>query len=373
MTAPETTLINVESSHYPPLLLRHPGNPILTRKHWPYSINSVFNAGATLLQDGTTLLLCRIEDRRGLSHLCAARSLNGVDGWQIDSEPTLMPSPKDYPEEIWGIEDPRITFVPELQQYAVTYTSYSRGGPGVSLALTQDFHSFERYGVIMTPDDKDSALLPRRINGYWALIHRPMTPLGAHMWISYSPDLRHWGRHRRYSKPAVAPGGMPTRSDSPRRRSKRQEAGSSSTTECGTPLRDVYTGWAWRFSIWRIRKNACCAATPGSSARKRTTNVMATSTMSSSPADTPWIRMATQSIFTTGPPTVRSHWPGPACALYWSGSMPMEVVNAGDRRMYEPSALALRVCLPVPSPSDEPRIYHQRENVPGLLQMRTGI
>jgi predicted GH43/DUF377 family glycosyl hydrolase len=45
-----------------------------------------------------------------------------------------MPSPREYPEEIWGIEDPRITFVPELQQYAVTYTSYSRGGPGVSLA-----------------------------------------------------------------------------------------------------------------------------------------------------------------------------------------------------------------------------------------------
>ena len=86
--------------------------------------------------------------------------------------------------------------MPELQQYVVTYTSYSRGGPGVSLALTKDFRSFERYGVIMPPDDKDSALLPRRIDGYWALIHRPMTTLGAHMWISYSPDLRYWGRHR---------------------------------------------------------------------------------------------------------------------------------------------------------------------------------
>ncbi len=164
MTAPDTTLanlnVNVESTHYPPLLLRHPGNPILTRKDWPYSINSVFNAGATLLPDGTTLLLCRVEDRRGLSHLCAARSANGVDGWQIDREPTLMPDSKHYPEEIWGIEDPRITFVPELQQYVITYTSYSRGGPGVSLALTKDFRSFERYGVIMPPDDKDSALLP---------------------------------------------------------------------------------------------------------------------------------------------------------------------------------------------------------------------
>ncbi len=107
-----------------------------------------------------------------------------------------MADPKNFPEEIWGIEDPRITFVPELQKYVVTYTSYSRGGPGVSLALTKDFRTFERYGVIMPPDDKDSALLPRRIDGCWALIHRPMTTLGSHMWISYSPDLRYWGRHR---------------------------------------------------------------------------------------------------------------------------------------------------------------------------------
>lgn len=178
------------------LFVRHPGNPILSRKDWPYPVNSVFNAGATLLPDGDTLLLCRVEDRRGLSHLCAARSANGVDGWRIDPQPTLAPNPRDYPEEIWGIEDPRITYVPELQQYAVAYTSFARGGPGVSLALTKDFRSFERYGVIMPPEDKDAALLPRRIGGSWALIHRPVTTLGAHMWISYSPDLQHWGNHK---------------------------------------------------------------------------------------------------------------------------------------------------------------------------------
>ncbi|MHB8525792.1 MAG: glycoside hydrolase family 130 protein [Candidatus Acidiferrales bacterium] len=183
-------------TQYETLFLRHPGNPILTGKDWPYSINSVFNAGATLLQDGTTLLLCRVEDRRGLSHLCAARSANGVDHWQIDREPTLLPSPDKYPEEVWGIEDPRITYMPELKKFAVAYTSYSRGGPGVSLALTEDFRRFERFGVVMPPDDKDAALLPRRIGKFWALIHRPMTPLGAHVWICYSPDLRHWGSHK---------------------------------------------------------------------------------------------------------------------------------------------------------------------------------
>jgi predicted GH43/DUF377 family glycosyl hydrolase len=178
------------------LFRRHKGNPILTAADWPYPANSVFNPGATLLPDGTTLLLCRVEDRRGQSHLCAARSANGVDNWQIDREPSLLSDPKHVPEELWGIEDPRITYVGELKKYAIVYTAYSRAGPGVALALTEDFHRFERYGMIMSPEDKDAALLPHRVGGYWALIHRPVSYFGAHMWISYSPDLRHWGSHR---------------------------------------------------------------------------------------------------------------------------------------------------------------------------------
>jgi predicted GH43/DUF377 family glycosyl hydrolase len=161
--------------------------------NWPYQVNSVFNAGATLLADGTTLLLCRVEDRRGISHLCAARSANGVDNWQIDSPPTLMADPEKYPEEYWGMEDPRITYLPELEQYAIAYTAYTRDGPGVALMLTRDFHQFERYGVIMQPEDKDAALLPRRIDGRWALIHRPVSTTAAHIWISYSTDLKEWG------------------------------------------------------------------------------------------------------------------------------------------------------------------------------------
>ena len=178
----------------PELFHRHELNPILTAADWPYPINSVFNAGATLLPDGTTLLLCRVEDRRGLSHFCAARSVNGIDGWQIDAAPTLLPDPEHYVEELWGIEDPRISFVPELGKYAVVYTAFSRDGPGVALAFTGDFRHFERFGVIMSPEDKDAALLPRRIGGRWALIHRPVSGPRAHMWISYSTDLTPLGR-----------------------------------------------------------------------------------------------------------------------------------------------------------------------------------
>ena len=208
-----------------PLLTRYSGNPILSRENWPYPINSVFNAGAVRLADGDTLLLCRVEDRSGLSHLCAARSVNGIDGWRIDSQPTLVANPREYPEEIWGIEDPRITYIPELEQYAVAYTSFARGGPGVSLALTRDFKNFERYGVIMSPEDKDAAMLPRRIGGRWALIHRPMTALGAHMWISYSPDLGIGEATRSFLKHEGAGGGMRTRSAFVRRRLKPLKVG----------------------------------------------------------------------------------------------------------------------------------------------------
>jgi predicted GH43/DUF377 family glycosyl hydrolase len=178
------------------LLHRHPRNPILTAAEWPYPANSVFNAGATRLADGTTLLLCRVEDFRGHSHLCAARSANGVDGWVIDKEPTLPADPENHPEEYWGIEDPRITFLPELGKFAVTYTAFSEGGPSVALALTEDFRKFERYGVIMPPEDKNASLFPQRIGGCWALLHRPVSGAGGHVWISYSPDLRHWGSHK---------------------------------------------------------------------------------------------------------------------------------------------------------------------------------
>jgi predicted GH43/DUF377 family glycosyl hydrolase len=111
-------------------------------------------------------------------------------------EPTLAPDPDNYPEEISGIEDPRITFIEEIGKYAVVYTAFSKGGPCVALAMTEDFHQFERHGVIMQPDDKDAALLPRRIDGKFQLIHRPANHSSAHIWITSSPDLYNWGTHK---------------------------------------------------------------------------------------------------------------------------------------------------------------------------------
>lgn len=183
-----------ENNTYTELFQRDPRNPILTAKNWPYPVNTVFNPAATMFH-GKVLLLARVEDRRGFSHFTKAVSDDGVSNWQIDQIPTLEPDPDNHPEERWGIEDPRITWLAELEHWAITYTAFSRGGPLVALALTQDFVDFKRLGPLMPPEDKDAALFPHRIHGKWLLIHRPITANyvpGAHIWLSASDDFGHW-------------------------------------------------------------------------------------------------------------------------------------------------------------------------------------
>ena len=181
------------------LLQRHPNNPIIAAEDIPYPVSSVFNTGATIYNE-EVLLLMRIEDRRGISHLTKARSKDGFSNWHIDSKPTFMADPEHYPEEIRGIEDPRMTFLSETREWAIVYTSYSEEGPLVSIATTTDFTTFKRMGPAMLPTDKDAALFPIKFSDRWVMIHRPVpasTPfVQAHIWISFSPDLKHWGEHQ---------------------------------------------------------------------------------------------------------------------------------------------------------------------------------
>ena len=175
------------------LFTRFQGNPIMTPASWPYPTNAVFNPAAAKLNT-ETLLLVRVEDMRGFSHLTVARSADGLTNWEIDPEPTLM-ADQSSREERWGLEDPRIVWLEEQKQFAVTYVSFSEGGPVVSLAITKNFKTFARLGTLLPPEDKDACLFPRRFNGRFALIHRPIVRGEAHMWISFSPDLKHWGDH----------------------------------------------------------------------------------------------------------------------------------------------------------------------------------
>ena len=86
---------------------RHPLNPILEAEDLPFDANAVFNPGATIVDGGETLLLVRIEDRRGLSHLHVARSKDGVTNWRVEEKPLLSPEPGSV-ASAWGYEDARL-------------------------------------------------------------------------------------------------------------------------------------------------------------------------------------------------------------------------------------------------------------------------
>jgi len=184
-------------SHHPVLLNRHAANPILRAADWPYPAHTVFNAGACRIGD-ETILLVRVEDRRGHSHLTVARSNDGVTNWQIDPKPSFAPEIDHHSEEAWGMEDPRLTWLEDRQEWIIAYTAFSPSGPLVSLARTKNFTSFSRMGPVMPPEDKDAAVFPCRFRGRYAMIHRPVSTgsSGAHIWISFSPDLVHWGDHQ---------------------------------------------------------------------------------------------------------------------------------------------------------------------------------
>jgi beta-1,4-mannooligosaccharide/beta-1,4-mannosyl-N-acetylglucosamine phosphorylase len=176
------------------LFQRYKGNPMLIPRRWPYLANATFNPGA-IKHNGETLLLVRVENMCGFSHLTIARSKDGKTNWQIDEKPFLAPDP-NLEEEQWGLEDPRIVWLEERQEYAITYVCFSKDGPTVSLALTKDFQTVERQGKMLPPEDKDASLFPRKINDRYVLIHRPIIRGEAHIWISFSPDLKYWGDHK---------------------------------------------------------------------------------------------------------------------------------------------------------------------------------
>lgn len=173
------------------------GNPILKPSDLPYPAVAVFNAGAVNFEN-KTLLLLRVEDGTGLSHLTKATSEDGKTGWLIDPKPTLMADRRFNEAE--GLEDPRIVWMEERKEFVLTCVSFyaetEKELAGISIVTTKDFSSFERLGQRLLPVNKNASLFPKTVNGRYVLISRPTIGGTADIWVCFSPDLIHWGDWR---------------------------------------------------------------------------------------------------------------------------------------------------------------------------------
>ncbi len=182
------------------LFERYEHNPIITKDDFPdhWSVNSVFNAGVGD-RDGKTLLFPRVEDLEGISRLVCFCSEDGITKWEIDENTVFI---GDGITGSYGVEDPRLTWISSLNEWAIVYTHYSTSGPLVSIATTSDFKKFNLLGNALPPENKDAALLSEPVDEYWYLINRPVSGR-TEIWIAKSrctgsgrEDLRSWGGHQ---------------------------------------------------------------------------------------------------------------------------------------------------------------------------------
>ena len=184
--------MNPHTRHGTDRLIRWSRNPILTLEDIPYRCNAVFN-GTPVKVDGTYYLIIRIEGQQGYSFFTLAHSGDGLH-FEVEPYPCMLPSTEE-PWRTWeenGIEDPRLTKIGD--RYYVMYTAVSGHGHYIALAETEDFHNYNRIAIVSEPANKDGVLFPEKINGLYARLDRPYGNGIGCVWVSYSPDLVHWGK-----------------------------------------------------------------------------------------------------------------------------------------------------------------------------------
>jgi predicted GH43/DUF377 family glycosyl hydrolase len=127
-----------------------------------------------------------------LSHLRLAWSEDG-ENFEVEEKPMLIGA-SEY--EALGIEDSRVTKIDDT--YYLTYTAVSHNGYGVGMQSTKDWKTFEKFGVVIPPFNKDATLFPEKISDLYHMLHRPTGSGigGPYIWSASSPDLHNWGNHK---------------------------------------------------------------------------------------------------------------------------------------------------------------------------------
>jgi len=183
-----------------PIITRYQKNPILTRHDVPYPVATVHNAGIVKHED-RYIMLFRSHLLNGRSIIGKAVSLDGFS-FTVHPEPFLIPSTDKFFDEYeeYGVEDMRISIVEN--EYLLTYSAYSRHGVRIALARTKDFKKVERIAMITQADLRNVVIFPEKFNDRYVRLDRPHSEISSwSIWISYSPDLIHWGDSQVIMKP----------------------------------------------------------------------------------------------------------------------------------------------------------------------------
>lgn len=208
-------------------LKKYEGNPVLSPNPENKWENLVVCNPGVWYEDGKFYMLYRAagDDEEHIIRMGLATSTDGFHFERVSDQPAFGPSADG--EDSGCVEDPRIVKFDDY--YYVTYAfrpchpgqywkfahdevvvkDFGANAPSflqknianTGLAMTRDFRNWRRLGRITKPelDDRDVIIFPEKINGKYAMIHRPKEWIGEKygpkhpaIWLKYSDDLLNW-------------------------------------------------------------------------------------------------------------------------------------------------------------------------------------
>lgn len=110
--------------------------------------------------------------------------------WERNSEPILK---NDVPQELRGPEDPRIVKIEDT--FYMTYTGFGGRFPGdyrICLATSTDLIHWDRHGVLLDEENKNSAFFPQKFGDEYLFLHRRHP----NIWLAKTRDLKIFTDHK---------------------------------------------------------------------------------------------------------------------------------------------------------------------------------
>jgi len=168
---------------------RYTENPIIDRS-FVKDANSIFNSAVVRRDKEDDFAgVFRLDDITREQYLVTGFSKDGIH-WKLNDE------------KIFRGYDPRLCEIDG--KYYLSWVCHTDRGTSIGIAVTEDFITWDRKENAVLPVSRNGVLFPRKINNEYMIFTRPCdkghTPYGD-IFLSHSPDLTYWGKHRFVIKP----------------------------------------------------------------------------------------------------------------------------------------------------------------------------
>jgi len=155
----------------------------------PAGVAGILNPASARSSSGELLLYPRMVGEGNTSQIGLVRGVEHADEVYFERIGTALAPAMDYERRSvpggYGCEDPRVTYIPVLERYVMTYTAFGPNGPRIAVAVSRDAYKWERLGLmdftaagLPCGDDKDAVFFPESVRSpkgvlSLAFYHRP--------------------------------------------------------------------------------------------------------------------------------------------------------------------------------------------------------